>query len=83
MGEVCTCKIRAECKDHEEWWRLNGECPKHNPQNRHPTDSERLDWLDLHSTFVADGEFNIGPFKVGELREMADAGIKASKKGKR
>lgn len=42
-----------------------------------PTDSERLDWLDHHCSFVADYEYCIGPFKVGELRQMADAGIRA------
>ena len=37
----------------------------------------RLDWLDHHTAFVADGEYNIGPYKIGELRKMADAGIAA------
>ena len=40
-----------------------------------PSDKVRLDWLDAHCSFVADQEFNIGPFKIGELRKMADAGI--------
>lgn len=38
-------------------------------------DSLRLDWLDLHCSFVADCEYCLGPFKVGQLRELADAGL--------
>ena len=38
----------------------------------------RLDWLDYNCSFVADSHFNLGPFKPGQLRELADAGIKAS-----
>jgi len=39
----------------------------------------RLDWLDLNCSFVADSHFNLGPFKPGQLRELADAGMKADK----
>ena len=51
-------------------------------------DSERLDWLDRHCSFVADYEFKIGPYKVGQLRQMADDGLaqsaaKASEGGKK
>lgn len=42
-------------------------------------DKERLDWLDLHTAFVADGEYLIGPYKKGELRKMADDGLAADK----
>jgi hypothetical protein len=56
----------------------SGNCPKP-PLPRPPSDTERLDWLDKHCAFVADHEYNIGPFKVGELRKMADAGISADK----
>jgi hypothetical protein len=52
------------------------------PESRLPSnssDTDRLDWLDRHCAFVADHEYNIGPFKIGELREMADAGIAADK----
>jgi hypothetical protein len=38
----------------------------------------RLDWLDYHCSFVADDCFNLGPFKPGELRKLADAGMKVS-----
>ena len=38
-------------------------------------DAERLDWLDLHCSFVADGEYKIGPYLVGQLRQMADDGL--------
>ena len=38
------------------------------------TERERLDWLDQHCSFVADAKYNLGPFKVGELRKLADAG---------
>lgn len=41
------------------------------------TDGKRIDWLDRHCSFVADGEYKIGPYKIGELRQMADAGISA------
>lgn len=43
-----------------------------------PSDTERLNWLDQHCAFVADSEFRIGPYKVGELRKMADDGIAQS-----
>jgi hypothetical protein len=36
---------------------------------------ERLDWLDHHCAFVADSEYSIGPYRIGELRKMADDGI--------
>jgi hypothetical protein len=35
----------------------------------------RLDWLDQHCAFVADYEYSLGPFKRGELRKLADAGL--------
>jgi len=35
----------------------------------------RLNWLDQHCSFVADHEYCLGPFKVGQLRELADAGL--------
>jgi hypothetical protein len=38
---------------------------------------------DKHCSFVADAEYNLGPFKVGELRKLADAGIAAEKKKER
>lgn len=38
-------------------------------------DQNRLNWLDLHTNLVADGEYVIGPYKIGELRKMADDGI--------
>ena len=38
-------------------------------------DKERLNWLDLHTAFVADEEYVIGPYKRGELHKMADDGI--------
>lgn len=36
---------------------------------------QRLNWLDVHCSFVADSEYCLGPFKIGELRQLADAGI--------
>ncbi len=52
--------------------------PESDPQVETPTlDSRRLDWLDQHCAFVADQEYNIGPFAIGELRQMADAGLAA------
>lgn len=36
---------------------------------------QRMNWLDENCSFVANHEFNLGPFKVGELRKLADAGI--------
>ena len=44
-----------------------------------PCDTERLNWLDLHTAFVADGKYFIGPYKAGELRKMADDGIAIEK----
>ncbi len=45
-------------------------------------DRKRLNWLDLHTAFVADGEYRIGPYKRGELRKMADDGIAIDKSSK-
>lgn len=45
-------------------------------------DRKRLNWLDLHTAFVADGEYRIGPYKIGELRKMADDGIAIDKSSK-
>jgi len=36
-----------------------------------------MTWLDHHCSFVADYEYNVGPFKIGELRLLAQAGLKA------
>lgn len=38
-------------------------------------ETQRMNWLDAHCSFVADHEYNLGPFKIGELRKLADAGI--------
>lgn len=35
----------------------------------------RLNWLDQNCSFVADESYIIGPYKVGELRKLADDGI--------
>lgn len=40
-------------------------------------EAKRLDWLDRNCRFVANSEYNIGPYKIGQLRQMADAGIAA------
>lgn len=45
-------------------------------------ESDRLNWLDMNTSFVADEKYRIGPYKVGELRAMADDGIAADKKHK-
>lgn len=36
-----------------------------------------MDWLDDHCSFVADHPYRLGPFKRGELRKLAQAGIAA------
>lgn len=38
-------------------------------------DSQRLDWIDKNASFVCNDPYKIGPYKVGELRKMADDGI--------
>ncbi len=38
---------------------------------------KEMHWLDHHCAFVADYEYKLGPFKIGELRLLAQAGIKA------
>jgi len=43
-------------------------------------DTIRLDWLDKHCSFVADEPYRIGPYKVGELRKMADDGLETDRK---
>lgn len=42
---------------------------------------QRMNWLDAHCSFVAGDKYNLGPFRVGELRKLADAGIAADKSG--
>ena len=39
-----------------------------------------MNWLDQNCSFVADAKYNVGPFKVGELRLLAQAGLKADEK---
>lgn len=39
-------------------------------------EADRLDWLDWHCSFVANEHYNIGPFREGQLRTMADEGIR-------
>ena len=51
------------------------------PKNeRGEEDTIRLDWLDKHCSFVADEPYRIGPYKVGELRKMADDGLETDRK---
>lgn len=38
-----------------------------------------MDWLDRHCSFVADSGYNLGPFKVGQLRLLAQAGLAADR----
>ena len=38
-------------------------------------ESRRINWLDWHCCFVASEPYCIGPYKLGELRKMADDGI--------
>lgn len=38
-------------------------------------ETARLNWLDKNCSFVADEAYIIGPYKVGQLRQMADDGI--------
>lgn len=40
-----------------------------------------LKWLDKNCSFVADAKYNLGPFQVGELRKLAQAGIAADEAG--
>lgn len=40
---------------------------------------DEMSWLDQHCSFVADAKYNLGPFKVGELRKLARAGIEIDK----
>jgi hypothetical protein len=43
-------------------------------------ETRRLNWLDEHCSFVANYDYNLGPFKIGELRKLADAGIAEDEK---
>lgn len=43
-------------------------------------EQKRMNWLDQNRSFVADYKYNLGPFKIGELRKLADAGLAADKK---
>ena len=38
-------------------------------------DTERLNWIDKNASFVCNEPYKIGPYKVGQLRQMADDGI--------
>lgn len=42
-------------------------------------ESKRLDWIDWNCSFVASAPYVIGPYKLGELRKMADDGIAQEK----
>ena len=42
---------------------------------------QRMNWLDDHCSFVADYPYVLGPFQRGELRKLADAGLKADETG--
>jgi len=42
-------------------------------------DTERLNWIDQNASFVCNEPYRIGPYKVGELRKMADDGIAQDK----
>lgn len=76
---------RLQADDHKASWRYAINCLIHKHRDGESTalsqvemmkgDAKRLDWLDAHCSFVADHPYAIGPFKVGELRKMADAGL--------
>lgn len=40
---------------------------------------QEMDWLDLHCSVVADHPYKLGPFRVGGLRLLAQAGLAADK----
>jgi hypothetical protein len=40
---------------------------------------DRLNWLDWHCSFFASEPYRIGPYKEGQLRQMADDGIEQQK----
>ena len=42
-------------------------------------DKARLDWLDKHCSCRPNPEYRLRPYMIGELREMADAGMLADK----
>lgn len=60
-GQFCLCRV-ALLKKEAEWKEL-------------VQDKQRLDWIDKHCSFVPDAEYLIKPYKIGELRKMADDGI--------
>jgi len=89
MGKSITLEIllkmskeelgQIHCEDimpADACWLLAEEVRKLKNENK---DKERLDWLDQHTAFVADGEYIIGSYKIGELRKMADDGIAIDK----
>jgi len=86
VGFVCeSCRPRrGQClsgskEDHEFIARARTLLPLLAERLREmEADERRLNWLDEHCAFVADPEFAIGPFKVGQLREMADEGMRQS-----
>lgn len=59
------------------WREVNNDLFKMLDESRKELalERKRMDWLDNHCSFVADYDYNIGPFKVGELRRMAEAGL--------
>lgn len=68
---------------------LHPDCPLPNLQTSVSTEQPRkadelrqlqreMDWLDNHCSFVADHPYILGPFKRGELRKLAQAGIAAN-----
>ncbi len=69
--EICTLEDVTLVRDGYYFIKEVDEAPK--------LETERIDWMDKHCSFVCDEEYNIGPYKIGELRKMADDGIRIDK----
>ena len=78
-GGWCDHKFEM-IRTNEEIERALKPSPSPEARCEHENDTARLNWLDKYCSFVADSQFNIGPYKVGELRKMADDGIALEKK---
>lgn len=84
VSDVCEPLGTVSLYGHNKHYKIYDidrvvEYPEHAELKTAEDDEKRLNWLDLHTAFVADGEYIIGPYKKGELRKMADDGIAIDK----
>lgn len=64
-----------DCHFTLKTFKIICESLRSTPQAGEGALQREMEWLDQHCSFVADHPYNFGPFKRGELRMLAQAGI--------